>query len=121
MRASRSSIRVTYGNPGTKKETDRAVSAARAAQGAGALGGGVGARDVLGLQADGAPELALVGGLRGAQEALQRVLVRLQLAPALFQPHGKVRARPGPSGEALCMAAPCKRHVVNDATQSLRV
>ena len=41
--------------------------------------------------------------------------------PALFQPHGKVRARPGPSGEALCMAAPCKRHVVNDATRSLRV
>ena len=43
------------------------------------------------------------------------------LAPALFQPHGKVRARPGPSGEALCMGAPCKRHVVNDATRSLRV
>ena len=40
--------------------------------------------------------------------------------PALFQPHGKVRARPGPSGEALCMAAPCKRHVFNDATRSLR-
>ena len=43
------------------------------------------------------------------------------LWPALFQPHGKVRARPGPSGEALCMAAPCKRHGVNDATRSLRV
>ena len=41
--------------------------------------------------------------------------------PALFQPHGKVRARPGPSGEALSMAAPCKRHVGNDATRSLRV
>ena len=41
--------------------------------------------------------------------------------PALFQPQGKVRARPGPSGEALCMAAPCKRHGVNDATRSLRV
>ena len=40
---------------------------------------------------------------------------------AIFQPHGKVRARPGPSGEALCMAAPCKWHVVNDATRSLRV
>ena len=41
--------------------------------------------------------------------------------PALFQPHGKVRARPGPSGEALCVAAPCKRHGVDDATRSLRV
>ena len=41
--------------------------------------------------------------------------------PALFQPHSKVRARPGPSGEALCMAASCKRHAVNDATRSLRV
>ena len=41
--------------------------------------------------------------------------------PALFQSHGKVRARPGPSGEAICMAAPYKRHGGNDATRSLRV
>ena len=47
--------------------------------------------------------------------------IRLGPGPALFQPHGKVRARPGPSGEALCLAAPCKQHVVNDATRSLRV
>ena len=40
---------------------------------------------------------------------------------AVFQSHGKVRARPGPSGEALCMAPACKRHGVNDATRSLRV
>ena len=43
------------------------------------------------------------------------------LVAALFQPRGKVRARPGPSGEALCMAAPCKRHGGNDATRSLCV
>ena len=41
--------------------------------------------------------------------------------PALFQPHGKVRARPDLSGGALGMTAPYKQHGGNDATRSLRV
>ena len=58
----------------------------------------------------------------GVGGVVERVYGRHErVGPALFQPHGKVRARPGPSGEALCMAAPCKRHVVKDATRSMRV
>ena len=64
-------------------------------------------------------DVRLVGGENGRPPRLQ--VEGHVVAAALFQPHGKVRARPGPSGEALCMAAPCKRHVVNDATRSLRV
>ena len=60
-----------------------------------------------------------LAGAEAPVEAAEQVAVRVTPPrPAVFQPHGKVRARPGPSGEALCMAAPRKRHVVNDATRS---
>ena len=39
--------------------------------------------------------------------------------PALFQPQGKVRPRPGPSGWGLSVAAPYKLHGGNSATRSL--
>ena len=41
-------------------------------------------------------------------------------APTLFQPRGKVRRTPGPSGGALRAASPYKRHGGNAATRSLR-
>ena len=58
---------------------------------------------------------------RGYPVAVQPRPELCRAGPALFQPRSEVRARPGPSGEALCMGSPCKRHVVNDATRSLRV
>ena len=39
---------------------------------------------------------------------------------ALFQPQGKVRPRPGPSGGGLSVAAPYKLHGGNSTTRSLR-
>ena len=39
--------------------------------------------------------------------------------PALFQPQGKVRPRPGPSGGGLSVAAPYKLHGGNSTTRSL--
>ena len=58
---------------------------------------------------------------RGYPMAVQPRPELCRAGPALFQPHGKVRARPGPSGGALGMAAPYKRHGGNDATRSMRV
>ena len=42
------------------------------------------------------------------------------LPPALFHPQGNVKRTPSPSGGALRMAAPYKRHGGNGATRSLR-
>ena len=59
--------------------------------------------------------------VRNGPSSLNAPIVAAHGGPALFQPHGKVRARPGPSGGALGMTAPYKQHGGNDATRSLRV
>ena len=46
-------------------------------------------------------------------------VVLLVRVPALFQPQGKVRPRPGPSGGGLSVAAPYKVHGGNSTTRSL--
>ena len=58
---------------------------------------------------------------RGGRPRGRGIALGGQLVACVIQPHGKVRARPGPSSGALGMTAPYKRHGGNDATRSLRV